>query len=71
MKEKKENTVEEAKMKQAANQKAAQEKMLMGVGSSFITELRTNVAFRGAVQKSPELLKRIEMLGLNMKSLVK
>jgi len=45
--------------------------MLMGVGASFIEELRSNKTFQAAVKKTPNLIKRMEFLGLDIKSVVK
>ena len=66
-----ENRVEETKLKKEKQQKEAQDKMLMGVGASFIEELRSNKTFQAAVKKTPNLIKRMEFLGLDIKSVSK
>ena len=71
MKEKQENTVEEARMKESNRLSEAQDKMLKGVGASFIEEFRTNKDFRPAVVKAKGLTSRMKMLGLDIEGLIK
>lgn len=50
---------------------ASRQKMLLGVGASFITELQLNKSLQVVVKNSKGLSDRLKMMGLDVDSLTK